>query len=80
MSPPRLETAPGCFTDVPSNVVELASEERVDEAWETYAAMARRLADDPKLLFDRDFNEGLARRHERWKRLFLMQDGGERCI
>lgn len=57
------------------SVVQLASEERVDAAWDAYASMAARLSDDPKLLCDREFNQELARRHEHWKRLFMM---GER--
>jgi hypothetical protein len=59
-----------------SNVIELASESRVDDAWEAYAAKARQIADDPALLSDRAFNEDLAKLHEKWKRLFLMQEAG----
>lgn len=56
------------------NVIQLASEATVDSAWEAYAAMARRLSDDHTLLLDREFNQQLARSHEKWKRLFLMQE------
>ena len=72
----RLEIAPGVFRD--NNVVELASVERVDQAWQLYADKAAELVDNPHLLCDRGFNEELARRHERWKRVFLIQEA-ERC-
>lgn len=77
MSPPRLEISPGCFVDAPDNVVPLASEQAVDQAWEVYREMAVRLMTDPQLRLDRSFNEELTRRHEKWKRLFLIQDGGQ---
>lgn len=76
MSPPRLEIAPGCFADPGGNVVPIAGERAVNEAWEDYAAMARRIGEDSNLLFDRSFNEQLARKHDRWRKLFLM---GERA-
>lgn len=57
-------------------VFHITSPQSVDEAWEAYASMARRLSDDSALLFDRGFNEELARRHDRWRKLFLM---GERA-
>ena len=56
------------------NVIPISSEQRVEDAWEAYAEMARRISDDATLLFDRPFNEELARRHERWRRLFLIGD------
>lgn len=58
------------------NIIELGNVESVDTAWERYAEMARQIASDHTLLFDRTFNEELARRHERWKRLFML---GERA-
>lgn len=57
------------------NVIQIASESSVSEAWEAYAEMARRISSDSTLLFDRPFNEELARRHEKWRKLFLF---GER--
>lgn len=56
------------------NVIELADRATVDSAWESYAELARRIRDDQTLLFDRAFNEELARRHDRWRRLFLIGD------
>ena len=56
------------------NVIPISSEQSVNAAWEAYAEMARRISDDSTLLFDRPFNEELARRHERWKRLFMLQE------
>ena len=76
MSPPRLETAPGCFSDVPDNVIDLAAEE--EAAFEHYAAKARDLVDNPKLLFDREFNVELERRRQRWLKLFHIREGGVR--
>ena len=60
-----------------SNVIALASEEAVDRAWRAYAEHVTRLRGDPTLLSDRAFNEESVRRHERWKRLFLIQEAGE---
>jgi hypothetical protein len=57
-------------------VIQLANEAAVDTAWESYAQAAGRLADNPRLLTDRAFNEELARLHERWKRLFLVSEAG----
>jgi hypothetical protein len=59
-----------------AQILSLASEAAVDSAWQSYVEEAARLADDPRLLCDRAFNEELTRRHERWRRLFLMQEGG----
>lgn len=58
------------------SVIELASPPRVDEAWEQYQSLAVQLRDNPHLLADRSFNERMAKAHERWRRLFLMQEGG----
>lgn len=76
MSRARLEVAPGVFRECGDNIVEIASVDRVAEAWEAYATMARRLSDDSSLLFDRAFNEELARLYGRWRKLFLI---GERA-
>lgn len=56
------------------NIIELASEASVDRAWNDYASMARRILDDHTLLWDREFNQQLTRLHEKWKRLFLIQE------
>ncbi len=56
------------------NVIDLASDIRVTEAWNAYATEAQRLVDNRALLGDRAFNEKLARLHEKWRRLFLMGD------
>lgn len=56
------------------NIIELASELGVDAAWDSYVEMARDLVDDPRLLTDREFNQEFTRRHERWRKLFLMQE------
>jgi len=57
-----------------SNVVPLVTQATLTEAWEMYAEQARQVADDPRLLFDKGFNEELARRHDRWRRLFLASE------
>lgn len=57
-----------------ADVIDLLAETTLDEAWAAYAKEARKLADKPKLLSDRAFNEKLARLHKRWLRLFHMQD------
>lgn len=56
-------------------VVHIASEESVETAWEAYAVLARQLSTDATLIADRTFNERMARAHERWRRLFMIQDG-----
>lgn len=59
-----------------AEVIQIASDARVNEAWDAYAAEAVKLADDPALLINRAFNENLARLHRAWLRLFNMQDVG----
>lgn len=54
-----------------AEVIELVSAARVEEAWDSYVEMARRLASQPSLLCDREFNEEITRRHERWRKLFM---------
>jgi len=78
MSRRCIEIEPGVFRDCADNVVVLASEKAVDEAWDGFSALAARLPDHPELLADRAFMESLTRAEARWKRLFLMQEGG-RC-
>lgn len=46
----------------------------VDEAWNRYVDKARELENNHKLLTDRQFNEDLARLHERWRLLFLRSE------
>lgn len=55
-------------------VIQLVSEGAVDAAWSSYTEKAVLLADNPALLCDRRFNEELTRRHERWRKLFLLQE------
>jgi hypothetical protein len=47
----------------------------VDKAWDAYAEKARQIENSPRLLSDRQFNEELARLHERWRKLFLRSEG-----
>lgn len=58
-------------------VVQLVTEDAVDRAWTAYCDYARRLAAQPSLLCDRPFYEEMTRRHERWRRLFLLQEAGQ---
>jgi hypothetical protein len=55
-------------------VIHLVSEDAVDQAWHEYSREAAKLADNPKLLIDRAYNEQLTRLHARWQKLFLMQE------
>jgi hypothetical protein len=55
-------------------VISLVSESTVDEAWNRYAEQAARLVANPELLTDRAFNEEITRLHERWRKLFLLQE------
>lgn len=57
-----------------AQVVELASATAVEAAWEQHCAFARRLINDPKLLYDRPFMEAATRAEHRWKSLFMMQE------
>lgn len=57
-----------------AQIIELVSEDAVDKAWNAYAQEACKLVAEPSLIANRSFNEELARRHERWVRLFLIQD------
>ena len=59
-----------------ATLLHLTEQSRVDEAWEAYASLARKIAEDASLLSDRSFNQDLARKHERWRRLFLIQERG----
>lgn len=54
-------------------VLPLVTQSSVDEAWEAYRSFAIRLSEDASLLADRGFNEQMAQRHEKWRRLFLRQ-------
>lgn len=56
-------------------VVHLFPEADVDAAWGRYAAEAKRIAHEPRLLGDRAFMENLARLEAEWKRLFMAQAG-----
>lgn len=53
-------------------VHKIASAEAVDRAWEAYAAIARRIVDEPALLVCRPTQEEYARAYERWRRLYMM--------
>lgn len=57
-----------------AQILQLVSEAAVDLAWTEYAREAARLADNPRLLCDRAFNERLTRLYEKWRRLFLLQE------
>jgi hypothetical protein len=46
----------------------------VNAAWRAFQKLGRELADDPKLIADRDFMERMARAEADWKRLFLASD------
>lgn len=76
MTPPRIETDPGVFRDLPDNVVDLTDQEAC--AWGSYSEKAAELIDNHRLLLDRAFNEELERRRQRWLKLFLINSGSER--
>lgn len=74
MSPPRLEIAPGCFADVPDNVIELASADSLTAAWERYRALVQQQRDDERLLTDMPHQQAIARAWASWRRLYLMTE------
>lgn len=57
-----------------ATVIPLVSPQAVDGAWDAYVALAVRLVDQPHLIADRSYNEAMARAHEKWKRLYLLQE------
>lgn len=59
-----------------AQIIELASEASVDQAWSDYTAYARLLSEDHTKLTDRTFHEEFTRRYERWRKLFMMQEAG----
>lgn len=50
------------------------SQQAAEDAWEDYAALARRAVDDPKLLVSRDFFNSFARAERRYKAIFNRLD------
>jgi hypothetical protein len=64
------------FNDQRAQVIELVSEATVDQAWNDYTDMAKLLSEDHTKLTDRTFHEEFTRRYERWRKLFMMQEGG----
>lgn len=57
-----------------AEIIKFASRARVDEAWGCYVEMARKLAAEPSLLSDRAFHEEMTRRHDKWRKLFLIME------
>jgi hypothetical protein len=53
-------------------VVEIASRETVDAAWQDFREHASRSFNDRKLILDRAYMEEWARKEARFKRLSLM--------
>ena len=66
------------MTAAASNVVEIVARDTVDSAWNAYAAHVARSRAEPGLLLDREYVQEWARLERRFKKLFLMWDGGER--
>jgi hypothetical protein len=57
-----------------AQILAFASDDAVNRAWNSYAEHGRKLLDDPRLLIDREFREELARRDDRWRKLFLARE------
>jgi hypothetical protein len=53
-------------------VIDIATRESVDTAWEAFRKHASRSIDDRKLMLDRGYMEEWARLEARFKRLSLM--------
>jgi hypothetical protein len=53
------------------NVVELVSQQAVDQAWAALKAHNARLVETPSLATDRDFMQTQIRLHDRFSRLYL---------
>ena len=54
-----------------SNIVRLHTPNQLDRLWEEYAALARAMADNPKLAADRGHVEQSLRAHARFAKAFL---------
>lgn len=74
MSPPRLEVLPGIFRDPDSNVVELASEQSIEAAWNAYVGLVQQQREDERLLTDMPHQQAIARAWAAWRRLYLMTE------
>lgn len=70
----RHETEPGIFSQA-DNVVELASEEALERAWEEYRLHTARAHVDLSLYLDRGYIQDNIRLHNRFQRLFKMREG-----
>jgi hypothetical protein len=55
-----------------ATIIDIATKESVDSAWESFRAHAARSFDDRSLLLDRGYMEEWARLEARFKRLSLM--------
>lgn len=67
----RLETAPGCFCDLPSNIIGLHS---IDDAWNRYCRLVQAQRDDERLLTDMPHQKKIALSHAHWRRLYLQTE------
>lgn len=58
-----------------AQLIELGGKQSVDQAWSDYTDYAKLLSEDHSKLTDRAFHEEFTRRYDRWRKLFLIQDG-----
>jgi len=54
-----------------ANVATLPTAAAIDVAWERYAALARAVTENPRLLLDREHAQAMAVAHDEWRTLFL---------
>jgi hypothetical protein len=60
-----------------SNVVQIASQSRVDEAWDEYLELYDRAEANPQLRRQRHFANALIVAHEKYRVLYLMWVRGQ---
>jgi hypothetical protein len=58
-------------------LIPIAPQSRVDEAWQEHCHFARKVISEPQLLLDRRFMEGAVKAEARWKQLFLLSEQGQ---
>lgn len=58
-----------------ADIIALSDQARVDEAWEAFRAHSARAQKDLSLMLDREYVQESIRLHNRFTRLFKMQEG-----
>ncbi|SNT05711.1 hypothetical protein SAMN06295912_13523 [Sphingomonas laterariae] len=57
-----------------SNVVQLRPADATQRLWEAYRVLAQRIADNPRLRVDVEFQQEMVRAWKRWADAYLAED------